>query len=134
LNDAGWSQMGGNFTLHTAVRTAMEQRIRNGAAPREEAQLFLAEAPKILRDIMVDKSVPAGYRIEAQKSLQKTAGDQTPAISNEKFSITINLGKIQTKIETDAPHPLGPPADIPDKVDPQADIKAILAAQDEAGS
>jgi hypothetical protein len=91
LTAAGWAQMAANMPLHRLVEEELQRRVRFGTAPREEAQAYCAEAPAVLRGIMVDKLVAPGHRIEAIKGLQKTAGDQSPA-TNEKFSIHIDFG------------------------------------------
>ena len=93
LTDKDWERLAKNTPLLQAVRAERERRISNGYAAREAAQQLFAKAPTVLGGILNDRLVPPRHRIEAAKELRQTAtGGDTPANSNDKFTITINLG------------------------------------------
>jgi hypothetical protein len=80
--------------LTQAVRAERERRVRSGLAAQESAAKVFAEAPKVLGDILQDKSANPRHRIEAARELRQTAignGETTPD-PGERFVITINLG------------------------------------------
>jgi hypothetical protein len=107
LTDEGWEQLGRSAALHHAVREALDHRIHSGVGPRERAQVYFAQAPKVLNDIMTDKNNAPQHRIEASKNLQKVAGNETTfAEERDRVRLTINLGFGQPlKIEAVAPKP-----------------------------
>jgi hypothetical protein len=105
LSDSDWEQLATNTSLHRAVRAERERRILSGEAPREAAQTYFAKAPGVLRNILNNELVSPRHRIEAAKELRQAAGDQIPAASGEKFTITIVFGDVKHVIEAE-PHPL----------------------------
>jgi hypothetical protein len=108
LTDDGWKQMGKNAHLHDAVRQELDLRIRRGIAPKEAAQVFYAQAPKVLAEIMHDRNIGAQHRIAAAKDLEKASGNQIqPGEQQDRITLTITLGPAvePIRIEADAPAP-----------------------------
>jgi hypothetical protein len=91
LTEPGWRQMGGNSTLHLAIRNACETRVRSGAAPREESRVYYAESPLVLRSIMLDDKAPAQHRLEATKRLEYAAGVNTQDTPDLRDRVVINI-------------------------------------------
>jgi hypothetical protein len=107
LTDDGWRQMGKNAHLHDAVRQELDLRIRRGIAPKEASQVFYAQAPKVLAEIMHDRNIGAQHRIAAAKDLEKASGNQIqPGEQQDRITLTINLGTgAPVRIEADVPIP-----------------------------
>jgi hypothetical protein len=94
LSGEEWVGLAANTPLLGAVRAERERRILSGAAAREAALRYFAQAPTVLSDILIDEQVSPRHRIEAARELRQVAGDRPGATSgaDEKIIIKINLG------------------------------------------
>ena len=94
LSAEDWAGLAANTPLLGAVRAERERRILSGAAAREAALRYFAQAPTVLSDILTDEQVSPRHRIEAARELRQVAGDRPDAASgaDEKIIIKINLG------------------------------------------
>jgi hypothetical protein len=92
FDDEVWTDLGADDRLAEAIEARVAERIRNGACKRERAQQLVADAPKVLGDIMFSDASPR-HKIDAARTLDGFAanGPQSGA-AGEKFVITINLG------------------------------------------
>jgi len=94
LTGEDWAGLAANTPLLAAVRAERERRILSGAAAREAALRYFAQAPTVLSDILTDEQLSPRHRIEAARELRQVAGDRPEAASgaDEKIIIKINLG------------------------------------------
>lgn len=94
ISKKGWEELGKNDALFDAVAERRIQRRRTGAMKRERAQALVESAPDTVAGIMNDPAVNPNGRIEAAKTLNKFATEESAQKANagEKFIITINLG------------------------------------------
>ena len=94
LSGEDWAGLGANTPLLGAVRAERERRVLSGAAAREAALRYFAQAPTVLSDILTDEQVSPRHRIEAARELRQVAGDRPDGASgaDEKIVIKINLG------------------------------------------
>ena len=93
LSGEEWVGLAANTPLLGAVRAERERRILSGAAAREAALRYFAQAPNVLSGILTDEQVSPRHRIEAARELRQVACE-SPAASgaDEKIIIKINLG------------------------------------------
>jgi len=94
LTGEDWAGLAANAPLLAAVRAERERRILSGAAAREAALRYFAQAPTVLSGILTDEHLSPRHRIEAARELRQVAGDRPDAASRseEKIIIKINLG------------------------------------------
>jgi hypothetical protein len=96
LSPADWQAITKDTALIKAIRAERERRIYSGVAARELAATQFATAPRILGEILTDKTRSARHRIESAKELRQTAhgaANEGAAGDGTKFVITINLGE-----------------------------------------
>jgi len=88
-----WARLGENDALVEAIEAEKTRRIRNGNTKRERAQKLVAQAPRVLGDIMLDANASPKHRIDASKTLDAFAANGPEATAAaDRFIITINLG------------------------------------------
>ena len=87
------ARLGENDALVEAIEAEKTRRIRNGSTKRERAQKLVAQAPRVLGDIMLDANASPKHRIDASKTLDAFAANGPEATAAaDRFIITINLG------------------------------------------
>jgi len=93
FDDDTWERLGENVALVEAIEAEKTRRIRNGNTKRERAQKLVAQAPRVLGDIMLDANASPKHRIDASKTLDAFAANGPEATAAaDRFIITINLG------------------------------------------
>ena len=94
LSPEDWKGITQSTALARAIRAEREKRIYNGTAARELAATQFATAPRILGEILTDKSASPRHRIESARELRQTAhaSAENATDAGTKFVITIDLG------------------------------------------
>src|SRR5262245_58120619 len=94
LDESAWVAIGADDIMVEMVEAEQVRRIRNGAAKREKAQLYVVRAPDVLEEIMSDPKASARHRIDSAKALDDLAGfaPQRPAADVGRVIIHIDMG------------------------------------------
>jgi hypothetical protein len=98
-----------NKTVARAVQAERKRRVRSGTAARESAAEIFVRAPKVMGEILDDKSANPRHRIESARELRATAIGGTDGgrpMDSERFQITINIGP--DSLVFDKPIAVGP--------------------------
>jgi hypothetical protein len=96
MSEADWEKMSTDESLCGRIEDEKIRRIRDGSCKRERAQVHVAEAPRIMADIMNDGKASPKHKIDEAKVLDQFAanGAQAGGPDASRFIISIQIGDV----------------------------------------